>query len=42
MYGAPTLYRALEPKDINNDKLYLVIGPWRHSGVNYDGSTLAR
>jgi putative CocE/NonD family hydrolase len=39
-YGAPAVYRALEPKDVNNDKLSLVIGPWRHSGVNYDGSTL--
>ena len=34
-YGAPKVYEALEPKDINNDKLSLVIGPWRHSGVNY-------
>ena len=39
-YGAPAVYRALEPKDVNNDKLSLVIGPWRHSGVNYDGSGL--
>jgi hypothetical protein len=39
-YGAPAVYRALEPKDVNNDKLSLVIGPWRHSGVNYDGSSL--
>ena len=34
-YGAPAVYKALEPKDTNNDKLSLVIGPWRHSGVNY-------
>ena len=39
-YGAPAVYRALEPKDKANDKLSLVIGPWRHSGVNYDGSSL--
>jgi putative CocE/NonD family hydrolase len=39
-YGAPAVYKALEPKDTNNDKLYLVIGPWRHSGVNYEGSSL--
>jgi putative CocE/NonD family hydrolase len=39
-YGAPAVYRAWEPKDKNNDKLFLVIGPWRHSGVNYDGSSL--
>ena len=39
-YGAPKMYETLEPKDVNNDKLFLVIGPWRHSGVNYDGSKL--
>ncbi len=40
MYGAAHTYAALEPKDTNNDKLSLVLGPWRHSGVNYDGSSL--
>ncbi|WP_425480920.1 CocE/NonD family hydrolase [Pseudolysobacter antarcticus] len=40
MYGALATYAATEPKDINNDKNYLVLGPWRHSGVNYDGSVL--
>jgi len=39
-YGAPAVYRALQPRDATGDKLHLVIGPWRHSGVNYDGSTL--
>jgi hypothetical protein len=39
-YGAPKVYQTLEPKDVNNDKLYFVIGPWRHSGVNADGSQL--
>ncbi len=39
-YGAPAVYRALEPKDTDNKLLSLVIGPWRHSGVNYDGSGL--
>jgi uncharacterized protein len=39
-YGAPAVYRALEPQDHNNDLLTLVIGPWRHSGVNYEGSSL--
>ncbi|MFA7586662.1 MAG: CocE/NonD family hydrolase, partial [Novosphingobium sp.] len=33
-YGAPAVYRALEPQDANNDKVFLAIGPWRHSGVN--------
>lgn len=39
-YGALAVYRALEPKDTHNDLVSLVIGPWRHSGVNYDGSSL--
>lgn len=39
-YGAPAVYRALEPKDTNNDKVALVIGPWRHSGANHGGSSL--
>jgi putative CocE/NonD family hydrolase len=36
-YGAPAVYKALEPKDVNHDMLTLVIGPWRHSGVNHYG-----
>ncbi len=39
-YGAPAVYRAWEPKDTGNDKLSLVIGPWRHSGVNHYGYNL--
>ncbi len=40
MYGAVHTYEAVEPKDRANDKAFLVLGPWRHSGVNYDGSSL--
>ena len=40
MYGAIATYEALEPKDRANDKVFLVLGPWRHSGVNFDGSSL--
>ena len=40
MWGAIHSYEAMEPKDSNNDKNYLVMGPWRHSQVNYDGSSL--
>ena len=36
IYGAIHAYRAVEPKDANNDMNFLVIGPWRHSGVNYE------
>ena len=39
-YGAPAVYRALEPKDTNNDMVLLLIGPWRHSGANHYGYDL--
>jgi len=39
-YGAIHTYEALEPKDKANDKLFFVMGPWRHSGAGGDGSTL--
>ena len=39
-YGAPAVYRALEPKDRKNDKVFLHIGPWRHSGANHYGYDL--
>lgn len=39
-YGAPAVYKALHPKDKNNDLLTLVIGPWRHSGANHYGYDL--
>jgi putative CocE/NonD family hydrolase len=39
-YGAPAVYRALEPKDTNNDMVFLHIGPWRHSGANHYGFDL--
>ncbi len=39
-WGAIQSYLATEPKDTANTMNYLVMGPWRHSGVNYDGSSL--
>ena len=39
-YGAPAVYRAMKPRDVHNDKVFLVIGPWRHSGVNHYGYEL--
>jgi predicted acyl esterase len=39
-YGAAAVYRALEPKDRNNDMVFLHIGPWRHSGANHYGYDL--
>nr|WP_315212661.1 CocE/NonD family hydrolase [uncultured Duganella sp.] len=40
IYGAYATYAAVEPQDKANNKNFLVVGPWRHSGVNYEGSTL--
>jgi uncharacterized protein len=40
MWGAIHSYEIVEPKDTNNDKNFLVMGPWRHSQVNYDGNSL--
>jgi putative CocE/NonD family hydrolase len=40
IYGAPAVYRAIEPKDTNNDKVFLVMGPWHHGQEIGDGSTL--
>jgi putative CocE/NonD family hydrolase len=39
-YGAPAVYQAIEPKDKHNNMVSLVIGPWRHSGVNHYGYNL--
>jgi hypothetical protein len=40
IYGAPALYRALKPKDTNNDMVYLVFGPWHHGQEIHEGSSL--
>jgi putative CocE/NonD family hydrolase len=40
IYGAIAVYKAIKPKDINNDKVFLVIGPWHHGQEIDDGSTL--
>ena len=40
IYGAIAVYKALEPKDVNNDKVFLVLGPWHHGQEIGDGSTL--
>lgn len=41
MYGAVNTWEALQktPKADNN---YLLMGPWRHSGFNYDGRELGQ
>jgi uncharacterized protein len=40
IYGAQAVYRALEPKDSANDKVFLVIGPWYHGQQIEEGSSL--
>ncbi|HEX5234380.1 MAG TPA: CocE/NonD family hydrolase [Silvibacterium sp.] len=40
MWGAIHAYAADEPKDKANNMNYLVMGPWRHSQVNYEGFSL--
>ena len=40
MWGANHSYKALEPKDKNNDMNFLVIGPWFHSQVNREGHVM--
>jgi len=40
MWGGIHSYAAVEPKDTNNDKNFLVMGPWRHSQVNSTGFSL--
>jgi uncharacterized protein len=40
MWGAIHAYEADEPKDTANNMNYLVMGPWRHSQVNYEGFSL--
>lgn len=40
IYGDIAVYKAIEPKDQNNDKVFLVLGPWHHAQEIDDGSTL--
>src|SRR5256714_2589331 len=38
--GDIAVYKAIEPKDMKNDKVFLVMGPWHHGQEIDDGSTL--
>jgi putative CocE/NonD family hydrolase len=40
IYGDIAVYKALEPKDSNNDMVYLAIGPWNHGQEIEEGSSL--
>jgi uncharacterized protein len=40
MWGAIHSYLAIEPKDTGNDKNFLIMGPWFHSQINREGTSL--
>ncbi len=40
IYGAIAVYKAIEPKDKRNDRVFLVIGPWSHGQQIKEGSAL--
>jgi putative CocE/NonD family hydrolase len=40
IYGDIAVYKAIKPKDTNNDKVFLVLGPWHHGQEIRDGSAL--
>lgn len=40
MWGANHSYQAMEGRDTGNNLNYLVMGPWRHSQVNYEARNL--
>ena len=40
IYGDIAVYKAIKPKDIGNDKVFLVMGPWHHGQEIGDGSSL--
>jgi putative CocE/NonD family hydrolase len=40
IYGAPAVYKAIEPKDAGNDRVFLVMGPWHHGQEIGEGSNL--
>jgi putative CocE/NonD family hydrolase len=40
IYGAIAVYKAIKPKDTNNDKVFLVMGPWHHGQEIQDASRL--
>lgn len=40
IYGAPAVYKAIEPQDQDNDRIFLVMGPWNHGQQLEDCSAL--
>ncbi len=42
IYGDIAVYKALKPRDVHNDKVFLVLGPWYHGQQIHDGTALGR
>jgi putative CocE/NonD family hydrolase len=40
IYGAIAVYKAIKPKEKDNDKVFLVLGPWHHGQEIQDASSL--
>ncbi|HEX8190683.1 MAG TPA: CocE/NonD family hydrolase [Pyrinomonadaceae bacterium] len=40
IYGDIAVYKAIEPKDAANDRVFLVLGPWHHGQAIREGSAL--
>jgi uncharacterized protein len=40
IYGAIAVYKAIKPKDVNNNMVYLVMGPWYHGQEISEGNSL--
>jgi putative CocE/NonD family hydrolase len=40
IYGAMAVYKAIKPKDNENSRVFLTIGPWHHGQEIADGSSL--
>jgi putative CocE/NonD family hydrolase len=40
IYGDIAVYKSIEPKDVNNDQVFLVIGPWDHGQAIQEASQL--
>ncbi len=41
IYGNIAVYKALKPKDTDNSKVFLAMGPWHHGGELGPGSSLS-
>lgn len=42
IYGGKAVFRALEPKDTGQDKVFLAMGPWWHGQSTRDGSAIGK